>query len=278
MLIGAHESISGGIYRAIERGVEDGCECIQVFVKNSNRWVAKPIPENEADKFIKLTKEHNISVCCHSSYLINMASKNIEIREKSFNSLVDELHRCDMLNIPYYVIHPGSHLGAGEDEGLKLVAEMIDNVYDEHGFNASVLLEITAGQGTNLGYDLSHFSRIFELSKYSDKLNICLDSCHMYSAGFDIVQDYDRVFDRIFSAFGEKIKVFHLNDSKKNFASKLDRHELIGKGTIGLNFFRRVVNDDRFSNVLGILETPIEKDATYREEVALLKSLKGGKI
>jgi len=204
-----------------------------------------------------------------------MASVKSDIREKSYLSMVDELKRCDQLNIKFYVIHPGSHLGVGEDEGVKLVAEMIDKAYEENGFEASILLEITAGQGTNLGYKLDHFEKIFDISKYTHKLNICLDSCHMYSAGFDIVNEYDKVFDEIFSKFGDKIKVFHLNDSKKGFASRLDRHELLGKGTIGIQFFRRALNDKRFDNVLGILETPVLEGETYKGEIEILKSLRG---
>jgi len=275
MLIGAHESISGGIYNAFERGMIDGCECLQLFVKNSNRWAAKPLSDNDIEKYFEFKGKYNLPVCCHSSYLINMASIKPDIREKSYLSMVDELKRCDQLNIKFYVIHPGSHLGVGEDEGVKLVAEMIDKAYEENGFEASILLEITAGQGTNLGYKLEHFEKIFDMSKYTHKLNICLDSCHMYSAGFDIVNEYDKVFDDIFSKFGDKIKVFHLNDSKKGFASRLDRHELLGKGTIGIQFFRRVVNDKRFDNVLGILETPVLEGETYKCEIEILKSLRG---
>jgi deoxyribonuclease-4 len=275
MFLGAHESISGGIYKAFERGAADGCECIQVFVKNSNRWVAKPLSDKDIKKYFELNDKYSLPVCCHSSYLINMASIKPDIKEKSYLSMVDELKRCDQLNIKYYVIHPGSHLGAGEDEGLKLVAQMIDKAYDENGFEASILLEITAGQGTNLGYKLEHFEKIFDMSKYSHKLNICLDSCHMYSAGFDIVNQYDKVFDELFAKFGDKIKVFHLNDSKKDFSSKLDRHELLGKGTIGIDFFKRVVNDRRFENVLGILETPVKEGETYKGEIEILKSLRG---
>lgn len=275
MLIGAHESISGGIYKAFERGSSDGCECMQVFVKNSNRWTAKPFIDKEIEKYFEFSDKYKLPVCCHSNYLINMASAKSDTKEKSYLSMVDELKRCDQLNIKFYVIHPGSHLGVGEDEGLKYVAEMIDKAYDENNFEASIVLEITAGQGTNLGYKLEHFEKIFDMTRYADKLNICLDSCHMYSAGFDIVNEYDKVFDEIFSKFGEKIKVFHLNDSKKDFGSRLDRHELLGKGTIGLEFFKRVVNDKRFENIFGILETPILEGETYKGEIEILKNLRG---
>lgn len=274
LIIGAHESISGGIYKSIERGLQDDCECIQIFVKNSNRWLGKPISEMDIEKYNEILSNVNMPVCCHSSYLINMASSKPDIREKSCKSMVDELERCEKLGIKYYIIHPGAHLGIGEKKGLDLIVEMIDTIYFENNFNTHILLEITAGQGTNLGYKVEHLLYILEKSKYENKLGICLDSCHMYSAGFDILNRYDEVFDNLFQTFPNKIKVFHLNDSKKPLGSRVDRHDLIGKGVLGIDFFKKVVNDERFKDVLGILETPIESDETYKEEVALLKSLR----
>jgi deoxyribonuclease-4 len=274
LIIGAHESISGGIYKSIERGLQDDCECIQIFVKNSNRWLGKPISEMDIEKYNEILSNVNMPVCCHSSYLINMASSKPDIREKSCKSMVDELERCEKLGIKYYIIHPGAHLGIGEKKGLDLIVEMIDTIYFENNFNTHILLEITAGQGTNLGYKVEHLLYILEKSKYENKLGICLDSCHMYSAGFDILNRYDEVFDNLFQTFPNKIKVFHLNDSKKPLGSRVDRHDLIGKGVLGIDFFKKVVNDERFKDILGILETPIESDETYKEEVALLKSLR----
>lgn len=274
MLIGAHESISGGVYKSLHRGVEDECECIQIFVKNSNRWSAKPLAETDIKKYYSALSQVNIPVCCHSSYLINMASAKPDIREKSYESMKDELDRCEKLGIKYYIVHPGAHLGIGEKEGLDLIVEMIDKIYLENDFNTHILLEITAGQGTNLGYKIEHFLYILEKSKYEPKIDICLDSCHMYSAGFDILNRYDEVFDNLFHTFSDKIKVFHLNDSKKTLGSRVDRHELIGKGVLGIDFFKKVINDERFKEILGILETPIADDMTYKEEVSLLKSLR----
>jgi deoxyribonuclease-4 len=274
LIVGAHESISGGIYKSIERGLQDDCECIQIFVKNSNRWLGKPISEMDIEKYNEILSNVNMPVCCHSSYLINMASSKPDIREKSCKSMVDELERCEKLGIKYYIIHPGAHLGIGEKKGLDLIVEMIDTIYFENNFNTHILLEITAGQGTNLGYKVEHLLYILEKSKYENKLGICLDSCHMYSAGFDILNRYDEVFDNLFQTFPNKIKVFHLNDSKKPLGSRVDRHDLIGKGVLGIDFFKKVVNDERFKDILGILETPIESDETYKEEVALLKSLR----
>lgn len=183
LIIGAHESISGGIYKSIERGLQDDCECIQIFVKNSNRWLGKPISEMDIEKYNEILSNVNMPVCCHSSYLINMASSKPDIREKSCKSMVDELERCEKLGIKYYIIHPGAHLGIGEKKGLDLIVEMIDTIYFENNFNTHILLEITAGQGTNLGYKVEHLLYILEKSKYENKLGICLDSCHMYSAG-----------------------------------------------------------------------------------------------
>lgn len=274
MLIGAHESISGGVSKAILRAVDDECEAVQVFVKNSNRWTAKPLEKDEIAKFKQLTEKYGIKVCCHSSYLINMATGNTETRQKSFESMSDELNRCDDLGIKYYVIHPGSHLGEGDVYGINKIVEMLDEIYKQD-FSAMTLLEITAGQGSNLGYKSEHLEKIIQSSKYPEKIGICLDSCHMYSAGFDIVDKYEEVFEELFKKFPDKIKVFHLNDTKKPLASRLDRHELLGKGIIGLDFFKKVVNDHRFNDVLAILETPIGEKDTYLNEVRLLKSFRG---
>lgn len=270
MLIGSHQSISKSIDLSIERALADGCECLQVFVKNNNRWVGKEIPEEAAEKFRDGIIRHNLKVCSHACYLINLASYKEDTYSKSVNGYKDELSRCDRLNIPYYVIHPGSHVGEGRERGISRIAETIDTVYDE-GYECMTLLEMVAGQGTNIGATIEDMLDIIELSNAKDKIGICLDSCHIFAAGYDIKDDYDRVFEQFFDAFGDKIKVFHLNDSKKPLNSRRDRHEMIGKGEIGEDFFKKVVNDDRFSDILGILETPIETKY-YKQEIELLKS------
>jgi len=269
MLIGAHQSITKSIDLSIKRALADNCECLQIFVKNNNRWEGKPLLDETVEKFKTELKRSGLKVCAHSSYLINLASFKEDTYAKSVICYEDELTRCDRLQIPYYVIHPGSHLKHGEDVGIKRIAETIDQTYDK-GFETMTLLEMVAGQGTNIGYSIQNMVDIIEASAFSDKLGICLDSCHIFAAGYDIRDNYDKVFDEMFSAFGDKIKVFHLNDSKKPLDSRRDRHELVGKGEIGEEFFKKVVNDSRFSDILGILETPF--DENYQQEVELLKS------
>ncbi|MGB9732027.1 MULTISPECIES: deoxyribonuclease IV [Calditerrivibrio] len=275
MILGAHESIAGGIYNSIKRGFDDGAESLQIFVKSSNRWFDKPLKESDVEKYFTSLSKYgflNTNVCAHSSYLINLASEG-ETYEKSYNSMKDELIRCDVLKIPYYIIHPGSHLGVGVEEGLKRVIKFVDKLYEENGFRVMTLFETTAGQGTNLGSRLEEIEYLIENSRFSAKLGICLDSCHLYSAGYDILNNYDGVFDDILKRFGDKVKVFHINDTKKGLGSRVDRHELIGKGLLGLEFFRKLVNDKRFDNMLGILETPVSDIHTYKNELEILKTL-----
>ncbi|AEI15138.1 endonuclease 4 [Flexistipes sinusarabici DSM 4947] len=275
MYVGAHESIAGEIHKSIDRALTDECESMQVFVKNANRWQGKKISGDEAEKFRKKAEKlgHN-KICAHSSYLINMATEKKDLYKKSFESLKDELGRCDALGIPYYVIHPGSHTGIGEEKGLNNIIALIDNIYGNNDFNCMMLLETTAGQGTNLGYDIRHLKYIIDSSKYPDKLGVCLDSCHMFAAGYDFKNDYENVVNETFRLFGDKVKVFHLNDTKFDLGSKRDRHEMIGEGFLGEEFFRKVLNDKHFSKTLGILETPLKKDESYKPQIRYLKSLR----
>lgn len=270
MLIGAHKSISGSIEKSIERALADGCECLQVFVKNKNRWEGKPLTDDDANKFRSALANSGLGVCAHASYLINPASCDAEIRRKSIISFKDELSRCDRLNIPYYVMHPGAHMKQGVEKGIRNVAEFLSEAYADSDFRVTTLLETTSGMGTCLGHTSEEIEEIISLSTGRAKTGVCLDSCHIFAAGYDIVNKYDDVFESFFNIFGDKIKVFHLNDSKKPLASRLDRHELIADGLIGETFFKKVINDERFCDVLGILETPVED--TYMDEIAKLKS------
>jgi len=272
MFIGSHQSIAKSIDLSIERALADGCECLQIFVKNNNRWKGKELTDEDAENFIKARKKAELPVCTHSSYLINLASVKDDVYKKSMNGYADELQRCDRLEIPYYVLHPGSHTGAGEEKGIKKIASSIDQTY-EKGYKCMTLLEMVAGQGSNIGYSIDNMLSIIDSCDSASKLGICFDSCHMFAAGFDITDDYDKVFSDLFSAFGDKIKIFHLNDSKHPLGSNKDRHELVGKGHIGEDFFKKVVNDSRFDDILGILETPVEEN--YKKEIELLKSFRG---
>ncbi|MGD9808676.1 MAG: deoxyribonuclease IV [Deferribacterales bacterium] len=269
MLIGSHQSISKSIDLSIQRALADGCECLQIFVKNNNRWIGKELSEAEAEKFRSELALSGLKVCAHSCYLINLASFKDDTYQKSLTCIRDELSRCDRLGVPSYVIHPGSHVGEGEQAGIKRIAESLDRIYDE-GYECMTLLEMVAGMGTNIGYSIENMLDIIKYSNHKEKLGICLDSCHIFAAGYDVKDDYDKVFNDLFDAFGDKIKVFHLNDSLKPLGSRRDRHAKIGEGEIGGEFFKKVVNDDRFNDILGILETPVEEN--YSDEIKLLKS------
>jgi deoxyribonuclease-4 len=270
MRIGAHESVNGGIYKALERAAEDGCESVQLFVTVPNRWFQSPLTAEDT----ALYKERSAifgadAVVAHATYLINLASPKDDVRANSVRCLKDELSRCDTLGIPYYVLHPGSSLDSGYDAGVKRIAEALSDVY-QGGVKAMVLLETTSGGGNTIGRKLEELSDIIDRIPGNEKIGVCLDSCHMFSAGYDLLKEYDNIIDEAVSRFGKKLKVFHINDTKHPLSSGKDRHELIGKGFLGLDFFSALVNDARLKDVLGVLETPAER---YMEEIKLLKSL-----
>jgi deoxyribonuclease-4 len=276
MRLGAHESVTGGVHNAISRALADGCESLQLFVKSPNRWNAPALQEEEISAFISSGNSfgfHNITA--HAAYLINLASPKDDVAEKSILCMKDELSRCDKLKIPYYVLHPGSPLDSGFDAGIDRIIFGLDEIYDSTETSVITLLEITAGMGSSIGGKFEHLEVIMESVKQTDKIGICLDTCHMYASGYDIVNNYDNIMANVEQKFGDKLKVIHLNDSKNSLGEHKDRHEFIGKGHIGLETFRRLVNDKRLKNVLGILETPICSDSTYSEEISLLKSLRG---
>jgi deoxyribonuclease-4 len=275
MLIGSHQSISKSIDLSIQRALADGCECLQIFVKNNNRWAGRELGEDEAERFKNAVSSSSLRVCAHSCYLINPASFDDDIHAKTVSCMHDELQRCDRLGIPYYVIHPGSHMGRGAADGIKRIAETINQVYDS-GYNCMTLLEMVSGHGNHIGSSADEMLAVIDASQHRGKLGICLDSCHIFSAGYNIRDDYNRVMDELCGAFGSLIKVFHLNDSKMPLAGRKDRHELIGKGEISADFFKKVVNDRRFNDILGILETPVQNN--YADEINILKSYRGEQI
>jgi deoxyribonuclease-4 len=273
MRLGAHESTAGGLHKAIERALADGCQSLQLFVKPPNRWKGAKLKDKDISTFIEFSKKlAPSSITTHAAYLINRASPKNDVRKKSIETLREELLCSDSLKIPYYVLHPGSPLDSAFDSGINRIVEGIDTVYSD-GINAMLLLEITAGMGNSIGCKFEHLEQIIESAKCKDQLGICLDTCHMYSAGYDIKNKYDAVMDEITRRFGDKLKVFHLNDSKHPLSSRKDRHEFIGKGFIGLETFKRLVNDRYLQDVLGILETPVEEGNTYIDELNTLKGL-----
>jgi deoxyribonuclease IV len=280
-MFGSHLSISGGMHNALLQAEKLGMDCVQVFTKNQQQWKCAPLGDEAIASWRthcdRLAFEHTVS---HDSYLINLASPDEALRRKSIELFVEELSRCVALRIPYLVTHPGAHMGEGEDAGLRRVAESLDEVHAIVPADGVITcLEITAGQGSSLGYKLEHLASIMEQVKAPRRLGVCLDTAHLFAAGYDFRgRKYAGFMREVERTVGiERVKVLHLNDSKKDLGSRVDRHDHIGRGKIGLDGFKPIVRDKRFKRVPKILETPKEKDEQGREwdEVNLetLKSL-----
>lgn len=264
-LLGAHTSTSGGVSKAIERAEKLNFSAIQIFTKNNNRWSSKPLEEKEIELFKFKKRKSSIKfIVSHDSYLINLCASNLEILDKSRDAFVDELERCEILEIPFLNFHPGSHTGRGEEDGLKVIAESLNIAHEKtKNFKVSSMIELTAGQGTTLGYKFEHISKIIELVDEKERISVCIDTAHIFAAGYDFrtEKSYSRTmreFDEIVGL--NRLKCFHINDSKKELASRVDRHEHIGKGFIGVSGFVNIMNDERLESVPKILETPKGKD------------------
>jgi deoxyribonuclease-4 len=278
MKFGAHMSISGGLHKAFGHGEKAGCEALQIFSKNQQQWRAKPLTEADIATF---KAEHQRCgawpLVVHDSYLINLATPGDELWEKSIAAFGEELERCAALGIPYLVTHPGAHTGSGEDAGLRREADALNRLFKEGvGGDVLVLLETTAGQGTCLGYRFEHLARLIELVEQQERLGICVDTCHILAAGYDIrtPEAYTATFAEFDRLVGlDRIKVFHVNDSQKGLGSRVDRHTHIGEGEIGIEGFRALVNDARFVDLPMILETPKGEDLA--EDIANLAQLRG---
>lgn len=277
MLLGAHMSIAGGVHKALERGKSVGCDIIQIFTKSSNQWKAKPLTDDDLALFQEAKLATGITIVVgHTSYLINLASPDPLTYRKSVDSLRLELERSEALGLPSLVLHPGSHLGEGEQAGLKKIAKSLDAVHKSlPGLTVKIALEITAGQGTNLGFRFEQIARIIELTKEPDRLAACFDTCHAFAAGYDIrtKKAYTATMQQFDDVIGiDRLAVIHLNDAKKELASRIDRHEHIGKGQIGLDGFRWLLNDRRLRAIPMSLETPKGKD--LKEDVENLATLR----
>lgn len=283
MLFGAHESIAGGVDKAIERAQRATCDTIQIFNKSNNQWRAAELKPEVVENYFKLQEETGISVATsHSSYLINIASPDKALRKKSLDALKVEMDRCNLLKIPSLVMHPGSHVGSGEELGLATITEQINVLFDELKDNqCTLLLETTAGQGSNLGHTFEQLATIIEGVEDSDHIGVCLDTCHVFAAGYPIHETKGfkktiRDFNQIIGL--DRLKIVHVNDSKKPFGSRRDRHEHLGKGCIGEEAFRCLVNDRRLKKIPMILETPKGDDLQEdRENLAYLRGLVGKK-
>jgi deoxyribonuclease IV len=277
MRLGAHISISGGVEKAVVRGQEVGCEAMQIFTKNSNQWKAKPLTPEESRAFRDACKVAGITpVIAHSAYLINLAAPDDVLYEKSLQAFLDELQRCELLGIPYLVVHPGAHMGAGEAQGLTRVAVAINRIHRETAdLRTAIALEVTAGQGTALAYKFEHLATILEALDAPERLGFCLDTCHLFAAGYDFRtrQGYDQMMAAWDDLVGiERIRVIHLNDSKKDLGSRVDRHEHIGQGYIGTKGFEFLLNDHRLAELPMVLETPKDDNADVRN-LQTLRSL-----
>lgn len=260
-LLGAHMSIAGGYYKAVDEARRCGCDVVQLFTKNNSQWRAKEIAESEALQFqaslaeLKIT--HPIS---HASYLINLASPSDELRQKSIDGMVVELQRAQRLGIPYVVVHPGAYTTTSEEAGIEAVAKAIDEIHVKlPKAKAFITLEITAGQGSCLGCKFEHLAAIVAQTKHSDKVFVCFDTCHAFAAGYDLrdAKSYKatwRAFDKTIGL--DRLKAIHLNDSKRELGSRVDRHAHIGHGHIGLEGFRHVMRDRKLKDIPMYLETP----------------------
>jgi deoxyribonuclease IV len=268
--LGAHLSIAGGLPRALDRAVASGCETLQIFTKSVGQWRARPIPPEERNAFRRRAREVRVApIVAHNSYLINVASADAALRAKSIAALGEELDRADALGLDGLVMHPGSHVS--EEAGLDLIADALRGLLAARKRSrVRILLEHTAGQGTNLGHRFEHLARIIRGLGRSRRVGVCLDTCHLISAGYDITtpdghRDTFDAFDRIVGL--DRLKLFHLNDSKRPCGSRVDRHEHIGKGCLGAATFARILNDPRFAQLPMVIETPKQKDATLRGQV-----------
>ena len=273
MLIGAHVSIAGGVSLAFERASRLKAQSFQIFTKNARGWLSGPLAAREREAFRREARRTRLPSIAHGSYLMNLASEEPAVREKSIRCLADELTRCERLGIPYLVIHPGAHADAVR--GLRLIRAALDEVHAQTPrFRSRIALEVTAGQGNCLGWRFEHIAQILSETLRGERLGVCLDTCHVHAAGYDIstAKGYDRVMTELDRLVGlERVTSFHLNDCKKALGCRVDRHEEIGKGTIGMAAFRRLVRDVRFAQCVAVLETPFPD--RYGKAIRLLHSL-----
>jgi deoxyribonuclease-4 len=277
-LLGAHTSTSGGVSAAVNLAEKLGFSAMQIFTKNNNRWYSKDLSDLEIEKFRSRLANSIIKfVVAHDSYLINLCAKEPEMLNKSRISFLDELKRCELLGIPHLNFHPGAHLGIGEDEGIKVIAESLNLTHlNSPGYKVTSMLEATAGQGSAIGYKFEHLRKIIDLVDDKNRITVCIDTAHIFAAGYDIrnALNYKKVIDDFNNIIGlDKLKCIHMNDSKKELGTRVDRHEHIGKGFIGLEGFTNIMNDIKIEHIPKILETPKGKEQL--EDLDNLNILKG---
>ena len=264
-LLGAHMSIAGGHALAIDRATAFEMTACQIFTKNANQWNAKPIAAEAAEGFQARLADSDIAfVVAHDSYLINLGTPDDALWEKSKNAFADELARCDQLGVRCLVTHPGAHMGTGVDAGIARVAEALNSLFDAApDQDVTVLLETTAGQGTTLGRTFEELAGILDKVENTARVAVCFDTCHAFAAGYDLrdAETYGATMQAFDDTIGlERLRVFHLNDSKKGLGARVDRHAHIGEGELGAEAFRLLLTDPRFRDHPGILETPKDDD------------------
>ncbi len=275
-LIGAHTFVSGGPASAIDAADKLGFTAMQIFTKNNNQYFARDLTEDEINSFKEKLSKSNIKfVVSHDSYLINLCAKDPDGLSKSRQAFIKELERCEHLGIPHLNFHPGAHTGQGEEDGIKKIAESLNYAHQKtSGYKAKSMLEATAGQGTTLGYKFEQLRKIIDLVDEPERMTVCIDTAHIWAAGYNIrdPKEYKKVIKEFDEIIGlDRLKCIHMNDSKKELGSKVDRHDHIGKGFIGLEGFTNIMNDKKLEKVPKILETPKEKD--QKEDVENIKVL-----
>lgn len=263
-------SIAGGLHRALESAQAVGCDCLQIFVKNQRQWTAKALRDEDIVLWREAVLRTGIGpTVAHATYLANLASGDRGLWNKSVAALTDELLRCQALGIVHLIFHPGAHLTATLERGIARIARGIDTIHKRtRGLDCTLLLETTAGQGTAIGHRFEHLAQIIERVAEPERLGICVDTCHVFAAGYPLIkpEDYEATVQELDDVVGiGRVKCLHVNDSKKELGSRVDRHEQIGQGQIGFRGFRNVVNDIRFRKVLKILETPKGVDQRGRD-------------
>lgn len=275
--LGAHESVAGGLHLAFDRLQQAGGESLQIFTRNQRQWHPQPLSADEITAFLAAWRSHGEPpVTSHASYLINLASGKEELREKSVAAFAEELRRCHELGIPSVVIHPGSHGGEGVETGLMRFTQALDQSIAAAPGAAMVLLETTAGQGTGLGSRFEELAFILTHSRFPQRLGVCVDTCHIFAAGYDIrtAEAYNQTFAEFDRLVGiRQIRFFHLNDTKQKLGSRVDRHTHIGEGEIGLDGFGLLLNDPRFAGLPMTLET--DKGEDLQEDRENLRVLRG---
>ena len=275
--VGAHVSTAGGVFNAPLNAERIGARAFALFTKNQRQWKAKPLTDDDVGKFRENLERVGIDpkhILPHDSYLINLGNPYPEKRRRSLEAFIDEIERCYLLGLKYLNFHPGSHLGKmSEEECLEVIADSINEaIYRTK--DVVLVIENTAGQGSNVGYRFEHLARIIELVEDKSRIGVCLDTCHMFAAGYDIrtKEEYERTMREFGEVVGFKyLKGMHLNDAKSELGSRVDRHHSIGKGNIGIDAFRFIMNDDRLNDIPLILETI--DPSIWKEEIELLYSL-----